>query len=279
MKLKFTKMQGCGNDYIYINGFEKEIDMSENLVAKLSDRHFGIGGDGVVLILPSKIADARMRIFNRDGSEAGMCGNAIRCVGKYLYENGIVTKRSMNVETLSGVRKLDLFAEGAEIVSVRVNMGAVELEPKNIPVKLCGDRVVSHSVEIGGEEYAITCVSLGNPHAVVFCDSVDDIDLHRVGPLFENDALFPERVNVEFAEVIGKNHLKMRVWERGSGETLACGTGACAAAVAGALSGYCEKDAGVKVALKGGELIISYTDEAVFMTGECKKVFDGEVEI
>ena len=277
--LPFTKMHGCGNDYIYINGFEREINSPESLSVFLSDRHTGVGGDGVVLILRSDIADARMRMFNLDGSEGNMCGNAIRCVAKYLYDNGIVKKRRICIETLSGIKTLALSTRGGLVDSVKVDMGPAELRPEKIRVNLSGERVVARPVEIGGEGYEITCVSMGNPHAVVFCESADAVDLQHIGPLFEHDSLFPDRINTEFVEIIGKNHLKMRVWERGSGETQACGTGACAATAAAVLNGHCEKNTDVKVQLLGGELTIRYTDEAVYMTGSCVKVFEGAVEL
>lgn len=279
VKLKFTKMQGCGNDYIYINCFDMEINSPESLSVFLSDRHYGVGSDGIVLILPSDIADARMRMFNLDGSEGRMCGNAIRCIGKYLYDNHIVRKTDMTIETLSGIKKLNLYTKNGLVSSVRVDMGKAELKPEKIPVNLSGDRVIAQKVHIGDREYAITCVSMGNPHCVVFSEDVDSLKLTEIGPLFEYNPLFPDRVNTEFVEIVGDNHIKMRVWERGSGETLACGTGACASAVAAVLNGYCKKDTDILVQLIGGELIIHYTDDAVYMTGECKKVFDGEVEI
>lgn len=285
MKLEFTKMHGCGNDYIFFNCFETELASPEKLAVALSDRHYGIGGDGIVLILPSEAADAKMRMFNADGSEGKMCGNAIRCVAKYLYDNGIVPKGEMTIETLSGIKTLQVRMEGGDtgdlyhLTKVQVNMGIPELEPGRIPVNLPGDRVVLRPVEIGGAEYAITCVSMGNPHCVVFCDNVDELDLSKIGPLFENHPLFPERVNTEFVEVLGKTHIKMRVWERGSGETLACGTGACASVVALTLCGLADKDTDVQVSLPGGELIIRCTDRGVLMTGECRKVFDGTMEI
>ncbi|MCL2084135.1 MAG: carbamoyl-phosphate synthase large subunit [Oscillospiraceae bacterium] len=278
-KLPFTKMHGCGNDYIYINCFENEINSPESLSVFLSDRHTGVGGDGVVLILPSVIADAGMRMFNLDGSESSMCGNAIRCVAKYLYDNGIVTKREMKIETRSGVKTLWLSTQDGAVYSVRVDMGRAELRPQKIPVKLPGESVVARTVSIGGRKYGITCVSMGNPHAVVFCDSVDTLDLQEIGPLFEHDPLFPDRVNAEFVEVTGRNRLKIRVWERGSGETQACGTGACASAVAAVLNGFCDKAADIKVQILGGELIVYYTEEAVYMTGGCVKVYDGTVEV
>lgn len=279
IKLPFTKMQGCGNDYIYINCFDMDINSPESLSVLLSDRHYGVGGDGVVLIMRSELADARMRMFNLDGSEGKMCGNAIRCVAKYLYDNNIVRKLNMTIETLSGIKELTLFTKNGLVSSVRVNMGRAELEPKQIPVLLPGDSVIDRPVTIGGNEYYITCVSMGNPHCVIFCRSVDELSPAQLGPVIEHCELFPDRVNVEFVEIMGRNHLKMRVWERGNGETLACGTGACASAVAAVLCGYADKDSDIKVRLLGGELIVRYTDEAVYMTGECKKVFDGLVEI
>ena len=279
MKLRFTKMHGCGNDYIYINCFDLEINSPESLSVFLSDRHKGVGGDGIVLIMPSATADAKMRMFNLDGSEGTMCGNAIRCIAKYLYDEGIVDKKHLRIETLSGIRELSLSTRNGSVSSVTVDMGRAELQPEKIPVHLPGDNVIARPVTIGGEEYAVTCVSMGNPHVVVFQDDVDEFDVCRTGPLFENDPLFPDRVNTEFVEVVGRNHLKMRVWERGSGETQACGTGACASAVAAVLNGHCDKGADIKVRLLGGDLIIRYTDETVSMTGDCIKVFDGTVEI
>jgi carbamoyl-phosphate synthase large subunit len=279
VRLEFTKMHGCGNDYIYINCFEQEIDDPERLAIALSDRHFGIGGDGLVLICRSDIADARMRMFNMDGSEGRMCGNAIRCVAKYLYDNGLCKKNEIKIETLSGVKTLLLNTENGSVVSVKVDMGKAELEPSKIPVTLPGDRIINEPVTVGKETYNITCVSMGNPHAVVFCDDPDSLDIEELGPRFEHHEIFPERVNTEFVQVIDRNTIKMRVWERGSGETLACGTGACAAAVASVLNGYCNKGQDIRVLLAGGELTINYTDERVFMTGGCVKVFEGVIEI
>jgi carbamoyl-phosphate synthase large subunit len=272
-------MHGCSNDYIYINCFDLEINSPESLSVLLSDRHTGIGGDGVVLIMPSETADAKMRQFNIDGSEGSMCGNAIRCVAKYLYDNRIVKKHYMRIETLSGIRDLFLSTRNGLVWSVKVDMGRAELRPEKIPVNLAGDSVISRPVTIGGEEYAITCVSMGNSHAVVFREGIDSLDLDAIGPLFENDPLFPDRVNTEFVEVMDRKHLKMRVWERGSGETQACGTGACAAVVAAVLNGHCDKGADIKVQLRGGELVIKCTDEGVYMTGNCVKVYSGTVEI
>ena len=277
--ITFTKMQSCGNDYIYINCFDFEVAAPEELSVRLSDRNYGIGGDGLVLIMRSDIADAKMRMFNRDGSEGKMCGNAIRCIAKFLYDNHMVECSHMSIETLSGVKQLHVIDENGRAVSVKADMGCAVLEPAKIPVALSGDSIVARSVTIGGITYSITCVSMGNPHAVVFCQDVDSLNLAQIGPLFENDAIFPDRVNTEFVEVMGKNYLKMRVWERGSGETLACGTGACASAVAAVLNGYCDKGADIKIQLSGGELFINYTDETVWLSGDCKTVFDGVVRI
>ena len=275
----FTKMHGCGNDYIYFNGFELNIPSPEALAVRLSDRHKGIGGDGVVLILPSMVADAKMRMFNLDGSEGSMCGNAIRCVAKYLYDNGIVKKRTLKIETLSGVKTLTLSTRNGRVSSVKVDMGRVELRPEKIPVRLAGETVVSRPVTVGGVKYAVTCVSMGNPHAVIFCKDVDTVDVPRIGALFENDTRFPDRVNTEFVEIVERNRLKMRVWERGSGETQACGTGACASAVAAVLNGHCDTDTDISVQLLGGELTIRCIGERVYMTGECIKVFEGTIEL
>lgn len=279
MKLNFTKMHGCGNDYIYFNCFNQAIENPEGLSVRLSDRHFGIGGDGVVLICPSEVADAKMRMFNLDGSEGKMCGNASRCIAKYMFENGIVDRDEMTIETLSGIKTVKVFVQNGEVSSACVNMGKAELAPAQIPVKLDGSAVVDRPVLIGEKEYHITCVSMGNPHCVVFMDNVDMLDIEAVGPVFENDKLFPERVNTEFIKVIDSHTLKMRVWERGSGETWACGTGACAAVVAAVENGFCPKNEEITVKLLGGDLKIRYTDNAVFMTGNAVKVFEGTVVI
>ena len=278
-KISFTKLQGCANDYIYINCFENDIASPEFLSIFLSDRHKGVGGDGVILICPSDKADAQMRIFNLDGSEGKMCGNGIRCVAKYLYDNKMVDNKVMHIDTLSGVKECTVYTKQGLVNNVKVSMGKAELAPKQIPVDLDGDIVVNRAVKISGDVYNITCVSMGNPHAVVFVNSVDKLDLRKIGPKFENDLLFPERVNTEFVELIDRDTLKMRVWERGSGETMACGTGACASAVAAVLNGHCEKGKDIRVILKGGDLTINYTDETVYMTGNAEKVFDGVVEV
>ncbi len=279
MKLNFTKMHGCGNDYIYFNCFDQQITSPESLSVYLSDRHFGIGGDGVVLICPSKVADAKMRMFNLDGSEGKMCGNAIRCVAKYLYDNGMVKKDEISIETLSGIKKLKLYFQNGKVSTATVDMGPALLKPTEIPVKLDGDNVISRLVNIGGKDYNITCVSMGNPHCVVFMEHLDNLNINEIGPLFEYDPIFPERVNTEFVTVVNRTTLKMRVWERGSGETWACGTGACAAAVAAVLNGHCPENEEITVRLKGGNLSIRYTKDTVFMTGNAVKVFEGTVEI
>jgi len=278
MKLPFIKMHGCGNDFIYFNCFESEISNPEALAVKLSDRNRGIGGDGIVLILPSETADAKMRIFNPDGSESKNCGNSIRCVGKFLFESGTVKKRAMKIETLSGIKALELIIENDEVSAVCVNMGQAILNPPDIPVNLSGATIVQRKVNVTRQPYEITCVSMGNPHAVIFHDDIDHFDLHTIGPMFETADIFPERINLEIAQMIKRNHLRMRVWERGSGETMASGTGACAAAVAAVLLGYCDKNTDIKVALRGGELTIKYTDETVYMTGDAIKTFEGLVE-
>lgn len=277
MKLYFTKMHGCGNDYIYFDCFNQKILNPEGLSVRFADRHFGVGGDGVVLICPSDIADAKMRMFNLDGSEGRMCGNAIRCVGKYLYEHKFVDSLDINIETLSGIKNLKLHKYNGEIDYVTVDMGKAILNPAEIPVLLDGDKVIDRKINVGEKEYNITCVSMGNPHCVVFTNEIDSLKLENIGPLFENHPLFPERVNTEFIKIIDKNTIKMRVWERGSGETWACGTGACAAAVAAVENGFCNKNEEITVKLLGGDLKIRYTDETVYMTGNCISVFDGSV--
>lgn len=282
MMLKFTKMQGAGNDYIYCSTFDQEINNPEALSVRLSDRHFGIGGDGIILVCPSDVADAKMRMFNLDGSEGKMCGNGIRCVGKFLYDHNMLDikeRDELKIETLSGIKNLKAFTQDGEVTTLRVDMGKAELNPKNIPVKCDKQKMIGERVNIGGKDYDVTCVSMGNPHCVVFVDNVDGFDLEHIGPQFENDPLFPERVNAEFIKVLNDHTIKMRVWERGSGETWACGTGACAVAVAACENGYCKKGEDITVKLKGGDLIINYTDDTVYMTGEATRVFDGVIEI
>jgi diaminopimelate epimerase len=278
MTLKFTKMQGAGNDYIYFNCFSELIDNPEELSIKLSDRHFGVGGDGIVLICPSETCDAKMRMFNADGSEGKMCGNAIRCVTKYLIDNDMVKKEEISIETLSGIKKIKIIKKNKQTLFC-VNMGKPELNPKIIPVKINGETVINRLVKIGDLEYNITCVSMGNPHCIVFYNDIDNIEIEKIGPLFENNEIFPDKVNTEFVKVIDKNTIALRVWERGSGETLACGTGACASVVASVLNGLVNINEEVTVKLKGGELYINYCDDTVYMTGAAEKVFDGEIKL
>lgn len=282
MNLKFTKMHGCGNDYVYFDCMKKDLYDPETLAIILSDRHFGIGGDGIVLICPSPVADAKMRMFNIDGSEGKMCGNAIRCVGKYLFDHGHTQKTELDIETLSGIKRLTLFPENGKVKTVRVDMGKAALSPAALPVLLEGEKVVGRQVSVAGGTYEITCVSMGNPHCVVFTDDWKDFDLDHfeietLGPKFESDPLFPERVNTEFVKILGDRTLQMRVYERGSGETFACGTGACAAAVAAVENGHCRKGEDITVRLRGGELVINYTDDTVHMTGPATEVFTGEI--
>lgn len=281
VKYNFTKMHGIGNDYIYFNCFDEMINNPEGLSVRLSDRRYGIGGDGIILICRSDVADAKMRMFNLDGSEGKMCGNGIRCVGKFLYDHNMVdtSKDTVSVETLSGIKTLTVYKQDGEVVSLRVDMGKAELDPKNIPVAMDKDKIVNEPVTIDGKPYNITCVSMGNPHCVVFMDDIDGLDIEKVGPKFEFDPLFPERVNTEFVSVIDDHTIRMRVWERGSGETWACGTGACAVAVAAVENGLCPKNEDITIKLKGGDLVIRYTDETVFMTGAAERVFDGTIEL
>lgn len=279
MLLKFTKMHGIKNDYIYFNCFEQKIDDPKKLAVNFSFRNSGIGADGIVLICPSEVADAKMRMFNADGSEGKMCGNAIRCVGKYLYDEGICKKDIIKVETLSGIKTLQIILKDDVVSKVCVDMGKAEFESEKIPVNVNLEKVIGYKKVIGKKEYELNCVSMGNPHCVVFCDDVEKIDIEKTGLLFENNKIFPERVNTEFVKVIDKNTLQMRVWERGSGETLACGTGACASVVIACEKGFCDKNTDVKVILKGGELVIRYNDDGkVFMTGSATKVFDGIID-
>jgi carbamoyl-phosphate synthase large subunit len=279
-KLQFVKMQGCGDDYIYFDCYYHKLSSPETLSVILSDRYFGIGGAGIVLIEKSKIADAKMRMFNLDGSEGRMGGNAIRCVGKYLYDKGFVYKKSMTIETLSGVRKLNLITQHGLVYRVEVDMDKVILSPELIPVNIKVEQVIDYPISIDKVNYRINCISIGNPHCVVFCKDVDGLDTKKIGPKFENNSLFPERVNTEFVKIIDENTIRIRVWERGSGETVSCGTGACAATVAAVLNGYCKRNQEVRVLLNGGELIVRYTDdEHVFMEGNCEKIYEGVVEI
>ena len=279
--MKFTKMQGIGNDYIYVNCFEEQVVNPEQLSVRLSDRRFGIGGDGLILIMPSQIADFKMRIFNADGSEAMMCGNGTRCIGKYVYEHGLANKTHITLETNSGIKYLELHCTGDQVTSVTVDMGKAILTPREIPVESDSQEpFVAKPVQVGDRLERLTCVSVGNPHAIVFCDRVEDLDLEKLGPLFEHHAIFPDRVNTEFVRVIDDHTLQMRVWERGSGETLACGTGACATTVAAVLNGYCPQGEPILVKRRGGDLTITYqADGTVMMTGPAEEVFQGEINL
>lgn len=274
--MKFTKMQGIGNDYVYVNCFEEQIDNPGELSIKVSDRHFGIGSDGLILIKPSDKADFFMEMYNADGSQGKMCGNGIRCVGKYVYDNGLTDKTEISVDTLSGVKYLTLNIENDKVKSVRVNMGAPILAASIIPVKLDGNPVVNHKITVNNREYGVTCVSMGNPHCVTYVDDVDNLKIEDIGPFFEKHELFPEQINTEFVRVIDRDTLQMRVWERGSGETLACGTGACATVVATILNNMCNDEVTVK--LIGGNLKIKWdrADNIVYMEGPAQTVFTGE---
>ncbi len=277
--MKFYKMHGIGNDYIYFDCMKEEPANPAELAIKLSDRHFSIGGDGVILLCPSKVADCRMRMFNADGSEGKMCGNGVRCVGKLARDLGYVKGGKCTIETLSGIKTLDFtFAPDGTVCAARVDMGKPELSGKLIPSAFSGERVVNAPLIVDGTEYRVTLVSMGNPHCVVFAEPTA-LDLPAIGPKFENHPSFPERINTEFVQVTGANSLKMRVWERGSGETLACGTGACAAAVASVLNGYCKEGEEITVSLLGGDLKITYTQAGVTMYGPCALAFTGDVNI
>ena len=278
--MKFTKLHGCGNDYVYVNLFEEKIADPAGLSIKISDRHFGIGSDGLITIGPSEIADFRMRIYNADGSEAEMCGNGIRCVGKYVYDYGLTEKESISVETLAGIKYLDFSIENGKVALVTVDMGEPILKAEDIPVLCEKDQVIEEPIFAAGQEWKMTCVSMGNPHCVIFIDTpVKDFPLEKVGPLFESHERFPKRVNTEFIELIDKKTVNMRVWERGSGETMACGTGACASAVAAILCGYTEEE--ITLHLLGGDLRVRWDRDKnrVFMTGPAQVVFDGELRV
>lgn len=277
--MEFTKMQGCGNDYVYVNGFENKIDNPNKLSEIVSDRHFGIGSDGLIVINPSEKADFKMSMYNADSSEGKMCGNGIRCVAKYVYDNKMTDKTTITVETLSGIKTLELNVKNDKVETVKVNMGTPILLPKDVPVVSDKDKVVDEPIVIDDKEYRITCVSMGNPHAITFIENTDDLKIETIGPKFENNPIFPDRVNTEFIQVLDRNTVKMRVWERGSGETFACGTGACATVVACVLNGL--TDDKVTVKLLGGDLFIEYNREenTVYMTGPAKVSFTGKIEV
>ncbi len=277
-KLVFTKMQTCGNDYIFLENFDGRITCPESLCVPFCRRHFGVGADGIILMERSEIADAKMRMFNSDGSEGKMAGNALRCVGKYLHDKGLTDKETLTVETASGVRTVTLYTTSGKVTSASVDMGRATLDTAALKFTIAESQVVDYPVRIAGRPYNITCVDMGNPHCVVFCDRVDAVDIDFIGPRFEHAPYFPERINTEFIRVVNPSTIKMRVWERGSGETMACGTGACAAVVAAVANGLCEKGRDVTVRVKGGELIVHYTDEGVTLTGDAKLVYTGEIE-
>jgi len=273
--MRFVKMHGIGNDYVYIDCFHETVKDPETLAVRISDRHFGVGGDGLILIMPSEKADARMRMFNADGSEAQMCGNGIRCVAKYVFESGIRRQPEITVETLAGVLRLQLFAPGGPVEKVRVNMGVPRLRRQDIPMLGDGERVVAEKLTAGDGAFAVTCVSMGNPHCVIYVDEVEKFPVTRYGPLLEHHPQFPERTNVEWIEWVNRREIRQRTWERGSGETLACGTGACAAVVASVLNGKTERS--VTVHLSGGDLEIEWGDDNhVYMTGPAVEVFRGD---
>jgi diaminopimelate epimerase len=277
--MKFTKMHGCGNDYVYVDCTTKLIEQIPETAIKVSDRHFGIGSDGLILIRPSETADFMMDMYNMDGSRGKMCGNGIRCVAKYVYDKGLTDKQKLRIETLSGIKELDLTVEDGKVILVTVNMGSPITQPALIPVRSDKEILVKEPIMIGEEIYEITAVSMGNPHAVVFVEDTKTIPIETLGPKFDFHEIFPERVNTEFVHVVDRNHIEMRVWERGSGETLACGTGACASVVACVLNGLTDNK--VLVSLLGGELTVFYdqSQNTVFMTGPATLVFEGEMEL
>lgn len=276
--MRFTKMEGIGNDYVYINCFTETVENPESLAVAMSDRHFGIGGDGIILIKPSDKADFTMDMYNADGSRSEMCGNGIRCVGKYVYDYGLTDKTSIAIETLAGIKYLDLTVENGKVSMVTVDMGAPVLEAALVPVKSENEQVIDEKITVAGTDYYMTCVSVGNPHAVMFVEDTDTFPLETIGPLFEHHERFPNRVNAEFVQVLDRKTVKMRVWERGTGETLACGTGSCTTAVACILNHKTDDEVTVK--LLGGDLIIRYDrqNNKIYMTGPAKVVFDGETD-
>ena len=279
--MKFTKMQGIGNDYVYVNCFEETVSNPSAAAKFVSDRHFGIGSDGLILVKPSDIADCEMDMYNMDGSQGAMCGNGIRCVAKFAYDKGLVKKKHISVATKSGVKYLDLTVKNNKVSSVKVNMGSPILNAKTIPVVSEKERVIDEPLDVNGTIYRITAVSMGNPHAVVYMDDLTNLDIAKTGSLFENHIHFPDRINTEFVKVIDRRTLQMRVWERGSGETLACGTGACAVAVASTLNGLVDEDVPVTVKLLGGDLQILWNrqENLVYMTGPATTVFEGEIDL
>lgn len=279
--MKFTKMHGCGNDYIYVNCFEEKVENPSEIAIKVSDVHFGIGSDGLILVCPSEVADCKMRMFNADGSEGKMCGNGIRCVAKFFYDYGMTDKTTITVETLSGIKTLELYLKDGKVDTVKVDMGAPILTAKDVPaISPAGsEEIINEKINVEGVDYNVTCVSMGNPHCITVVDSTKDLDLEKIGPGFEKHEMFPDRVNTEFIEIISRSEMNMRVWERGSGETWACGTGTCASVVASVLNGLTDDE--VLVHLLGGDLKIKYDRDlnTVFMTGPATTICTGEIEI
>jgi diaminopimelate epimerase len=276
--MKFTKMHGIGNDYVYIDCFKEKVENPQELAIKVSDRHKGIGSDGLILIMPSETCDFRMRMFNSDGSEAQMCGNGTRCVGKFVYDEGYTQKREITLETKSGVKILQLFPVNGKVEKVRVNMGEPVLSVPQIPVKWKEEQLINQMIDFNPDKQAITCVSMGNPHAIIFTENIDKLDIEKIGKKIENHPMFPERTNVEFVEILSSTSARMRVWERGSGETQACGTGACAVEVAAVLNNRLERKA--TISLLGGDLELEWSEinNHVYMTGGAVKVFEGEID-
>lgn len=277
--MKFTKMQGIGNDYVYVNCLQDTVPDPGQTAIKVSNRHYGIGSDGLILIKPSKVADFEMDMYNADGSQSAMCGNGIRCVAKYVYDYGLTDKLNISVDTKSGIKYLNLTVENGKVVLITVDMGEPELKSGNIPIISGKDKVIMEPIEIDGVTYRMTGVSMGNPHAVVFIENVKELDIEKIGPQFEHHSCFPERINTEFVKVLDEHTVEMRVWERGSGETLACGTGACAVAVASVINGFVKDEVTVK--LLGGDLKIYWNREEnkVYMTGPAAVVFEGEISL
>ena len=277
--MKFTKMHGCGNDYVYVNCFEETVKNPEEAAKIVSDRHYGVGSDGLILICPSDKADFRMAMYNLDGSEGKMCGNGVRCIAKYVYDHHLTDKTRISLETLGGIKYLDLNIKNGKVETVVVDMGEPVLTPEDIPVAVSGDQAVNVPLEVDGKVWYMTCISMCNPHAVFFVDNTKDLDLEKIGPTFEKHPIFPEQVNTEFVHVIDRHTVDMRVWERGSGETLACGTGACATAMACILNHMTDDE--VLIHLLGGDLLIRYDRETnhIFMTGPAAEVFSGEIDL
>lgn len=281
MKLKFSKMHGTGNDYIYVNGFTQEIENPSKTAIMLSKTHFSIGSDGLIIVAPSSVADVRMIMYNSDGSEGKMCGNGIRCVAKYAYDHKLTTNKNMKIETASGIKNIEVTVdEDDKVTYVKVDMGKAILKPSDIPMNVDENDFIAKEIEVEGKKYVATAVSMGNPHLVIFTDDIDDMDLNKIGPSFENHKWFPEKVNTEFVEVIDSHNFKMRVFERGTGETMSCGTGTCAVTVAAVLNNYAKYGEEVNIHIPGGVLKDTYyEDGTVVMKGMATHVFDGEILI